>query len=606
MRRAGKEKSSPGIILMTAIFLVLVIFALVVVTVSMVRQNIHFTRYSHLKTQAYFLAKGAVNLALKKMTDDSDSNWDTENTASNPFEISVGNGKLQAWVTQSPVPDVLYVHGRGIVNRISQDYVVVVKKESVMPVIFARRNTPGPDPLYYQEGGGAWNLIEAVPPRIYWNNKFQKIDKFTGTAPTDSNYLYKIAPHIKEMCSDNRGNLYGSWSKIGPDALYRYSKENGWQPVKPPGKIFYNANGELQDKQSVPAQWLRDFATDGENYLFARYGKGGPDTIYRLDIKNLDTENPKWEVLPPAPCRYYQNKEGTPLKEPDGYANNFSSLCADKNGNLYARYNRDGLDTVYRFPEGLKEATKVGNVGQVGTSADWQWLPPIPKTYYRLENDQYVEYTPSDQYAGNISALSTTPDGTLFGRFNKPGIDTLYRLDVGQKTAAELYSTDWQTVKPANFSYYDENLEDPENEDPPDSNDDDPPEDPDDLKEDKDAFNANQNFKETTMDSDGLLYMRSSVPYHPDSIRTFNNKSFIPGETPEYSILRPMLSQRYRFEEYVNNQNQTVKGFHWVTLERKNSDGVLCKRREQVINEIAGGGKTGAAGKSIYVVISNL
>ncbi|MDQ7823494.1 MAG: hypothetical protein RDV48_11915 [Candidatus Eremiobacteraeota bacterium] len=632
MKKRCPLKPSRGLILMTAIFLVLIIFALVVVTVSMVRQNILFTRYSHFKTRAYCLAKGAVNLALKEMVSDTGSSWDTDhlvssslsswpvnNPPSSVYQRDEGADRIQAWITQSTVPGILYIHGRGIVNyaspqRVWQDYVAVVKKDTTMPVVYATRNVAGADPVYYREGGGVWKLVEDVPLRVYWKNNFTKEIKNESAKPTDSNYNYKIAPRIRDLCADNKGNLYGVWPKIGPDALYRYNPSRGWESIKPPSQVYYNSKGEPTCKETKPVQWLGDLATDGEKYLYARWNKGGPDTIYRLDLEKLnDPENPTWENLPPAPNSHYLNRvneNGRPiLKEPDNFACNLSNLCVDKNGNLYARYNREGIDTVYRFPNGFKEVPQGASPPQVGIDKDWQCLPAAPKEYYRYKNDNpdepFVKYTPPDRYAGNIQALSVTPEGTLYGRYNIAGPDTLYCFEAGQKTEEEIYNTEWSTIEPVKFDYYQENWEEIDEDDGDDTEDNEVPEEPEDLDNDRNGLNAHLNFKATSTDSDGLLYLLSSVAYRPDSIRTFNGSSYSaskPGDA--YGILRPMLAKRFKY--LADPANSAQKKFQWCDLEKEDKEGNLSKKRERVIREICGGGKPGEGGRSVYVVISNL
>ena len=604
---------------MTAIFLVLVIFALVVAIVSMVNQNISFTKYSHMKTRAHYLAKGAANLALKAMVEDPDSLWDVKYAKDKPpYEVIDDRDKMQAWTTVSAASsDLLFLHGRGIVNyaspgRIIQDYVVVVKKAPTLPVAYARKNAWGPDAIYRSEGGGQWEHIEEVPPRIYWNNSFVKKDMTNDVDMTKSGSVYKMACNLRSMCADNKGNLYGIWIRSGPDTLYRYNKNDGWTAIKPPMKVMYNNKGEKTEKPANPVPWLTDLTTDGENYLYARFSKGGPDTIYRLDLKDCDPENPTWKVLPPAPCRYYVNAPDAPLKEPDGYASNLQSLCADKSGNLYARYNRYGIDTIYRFPNGGRPSSEVSDT--TWKPDDWQWLPAVPRVYYKLEGGQYVEYDQQyndaqgggPKYAGNLQNLSVTSDGTVYGRFYHNGVDTLYRLPVGSKSPEDITkmtTSDWQTVKPGAVSFYVSNYSDEtEGEDEDDTEED--TQEPDDLT--LEQKKANAHFRETDMDSDNTLYMRFPISYHPDSIMTFADKSFKPSGEQKYNLMKPVTAYRFKFlHDPTYPLDKTKKKFQWVPLERK-VDGKIVKCREVLLNEVAAGGVTSSTGKSVYVVVSNL
>ncbi|MGV8118593.1 MAG: hypothetical protein AB2L14_02405 [Candidatus Xenobiia bacterium LiM19] len=618
MKNTIKQRRSSGVVILTALFLVLIIFALVVVIVSMVSQNISFTKYSHMKTKAYYLAKGGVNLALKAMIEDPDSKWDTNYTQSSPYESIEGKDKIQAWASVSTTSaDVLFLHGRGIINyaspaRIAQDFVVVLKKASTMPVTYARRNTWGPDAIYRSEGGGSWELITDVPPRIFWNNSFDRKDKTGEVDPTKSGNVYKVVNTLRSLCSDNKGNLYGVWVRGGPNTLYRYNQNDGWKAIKPPKHIFYTTKGERKE-QSRPVPNLDELATDGENYLFARYSNPGaalrPDTIYRLDLNSMDTENPTWNVLPPAPKRYYKNVEGAPLVEPDGYAWNLSSLSCDKTGNLYARFNRYGIDTVYRFPDGGLDSKEVSE--KTWEPNDWQYLPAVPRVYYALKDEKYVEVDPvySDgepRYAGNIQNLAVTSDGTLYGRYNCLGADTLYRLEVGQKTADEIKAMkteDWKTVKPTARTYYNDPTEEEVE-----------GEDEDDIEEAieeegdltvKEKMNYTH-IKETAMNSDDALYMLLPVGWHPDSILKYDSKSYKPGVDPEYKILRPIPAYRYRWLRNPDYPKEESKWkYQWTALERK-VKGKLQKVREQAIDELTAGGIISDTGKSIYVVVSNL
>jgi hypothetical protein len=545
-------KISPrGIALPTSMFIVMLLFALITVTVTVVNQNIQFTKYSHLKTRAYFLAKAAVNLAMKNMT--SDSTWESSHTGeAQAYREIVGDREcILAWTEAHPSKaDFIYVCGKGILDPgsphplVQRFEMVVRKKPRISGFVYMRRNLAGPDVLYTLNADGTWAQLPPAP-RKYYNNDFTFVE-VTPSGTSD------YAGTLKYLVGDRAGNCYALWPRDGPDTIYKYSKADGeWKAMKPPRKQYYNGSGTLiEDTEPVPN--ISDLATDGKSTLFARYSRDGIDTLYRC---NLDTEG--WDVLPPAPRRYYTSS-GT-LEAPGGYAGNLVDLASDSKGNLYSRYSRDGIDTIYRYDN---------------SAGAWQWLPAVPRKYYRYVSGQVELFEPPGQLAGAVQCLSASYDGTLYGRYARDGIDTIYRFSPNGSAGGGVLDGRWTTVPPPAKVFYDNlgnlhgTLDDGADNDPvPDAN-----------------------FDRSAMDGSDKLYLRYPKFGYPDTIITL-----VDGSTPGYDCLPPVPAYRYSWNTAVSPGR--------LELVPKLSGGNPVY--EAAADELGGGGIPDPVGGFTYVVTSN-
>jgi hypothetical protein len=529
----------------------MLLYALITVTVTVVNQNIQFTKYSHLKTRAYFLAKAAVNMALKNMT--GDATWESSHAGeSQAYREDVGDKeRILAWVDSHPSKaGFIYVCGKGILDPDSphplvQHFEMVVKKKPrVSGFIYVRRNLAGPDMLYCLNADGTWAQLPPAPKK-YYNSDFSLVE-VTPAGADD------YASKFRFICGDTAGNCYALWPRDGGDSIYKYSKTDGqWSLIKPPTKQYYNGAGVLIE-ETGPVPNIADLATDGKKTLFARYSRDGVDTLYRCD---LETEN--WDVLPRAPKRYYTTAGS--LVAPSGYAGNLVDLASDGSGNLYSRYSRDGVDTIYRYDS---------------TLADWQWLPAVPKKYYRYVSGEVNLFEPEGQVAGCVQCLSATSDGTLYGRYARDGVDTIYRFSPSGSTNGGVLDGQWTTIAPPPKVFYDNlgnlhgTLDAGEENDPvPDAN-----------------------FDRSALDGNDKLYLRYPKTGYPDTIITLVDSS-----TPGYDCLTPIPAYRY-------NWNNTVSPGR-LDLVPKTSGGNPVY--EAVADEIGGGGIPDPAGGYTYVVVSS-
>ncbi|MDQ7821206.1 MAG: hypothetical protein RDV48_00290 [Candidatus Eremiobacteraeota bacterium] len=526
MVKALRQKSRDhGIAIPTALFVVMAIFFLVTATITLVNQNINFTRYTHLKTRAYFLAKGAANRFYKDLAETPSYESAHTGFANAATEQPSPDEQLLAWIEPHPtLSNILYIHGRGVMSpgspqAISQDYELIVNREiNCDSITFAVRSLSGPDIIYYKQGSSDWVALDPFVKKMYDNNF--TYEEATGARSGD------YASNMRFACGDNKGNLYAVWGRSGPDTIYRYNFTTTpptCDAIKPPSLVTYNSLGEKK-VYDRPVDSIDDMITDGKKNLYLRDSRSGVDTIYRLDLNSIES-NPadaSWSVLPPALIKYYDYYGA--LHWGTTYAGNLTDIAASESGGLYARYARDGIDTLYRYKE-----------YQVGaeTKGQWEVLDKVPYKYYRYESGKLNLYEPPRTYVGNVSCLSCSADGTLYGRYAREGVDTIYRFsgtrDPGYGNWRKVVKGTWDTIEPPTQDFYASLTLPPGEFDDGIDTDPDPP--------------PRNNVGRTAIDGEGKLSMKFYGDGGPDAvIRLLDDQKFT------YEKFNPIPVTRFKWE----------------------------------------------------------
>lgn len=539
---------SRGVAIPTALFMVLVLFALVTATVVQVRQDLVFTSYGHVKTQAIFLSRAALNLGYQQVAANAsfvEDHLGKERAFREGQEIAI-------WFVRHPeFPDVYYLFGQGTAGRLSFESVATLKKkEEATGVVYARRALAGTDVYYYRTPGATdWSVLPAAPRSFY---KPGTKGAFTVETKPGS------APSLSAPVGDLNGGLYAVWRRDGIDSIFRFDKAtNKWNLVPPAPQRHHKRDGTLVESPGKLAANFQDLATDGKDILYARTGRDGVDTIHRYD-----TAANQWTALPAAPAKVYQKVPGKPgqfkLVDLKRAAGNLVDLGSDGDGNLVARLPRDGIDTVYRYDA---EARR------------WDVLPEIPKVVYRKDpaTGEIASTPVTDQAAGNLSQISVDKDGTVYGRFNRDGVDTIYRFDgTGRPGPDGRIEGAWAVLDPPSKTIFD-NLA--RKTGPLDTEGVDPEEETAGKDEDGKASGVLANPSRTAVDAEGRLYLRYTLSGRPDSL--------VVVEDGKYEILPPIPKYRY-----VNGQLALAGGF------------------EPVVNDLAGGSLGGKGGVS-YAPVSS-
>jgi hypothetical protein len=227
-------------------------------------------------------------------------------------------------------------------------------------------------------------------------------------------------------------------------------------------KRKYRDDGTLRPVDGFAGS-AEDITADRKGNVYVRFPVDDhPDTIYMFDVASSS-----WKYLPPAPRKYYVtdsfNFGGEQFRflslEDAGYrkfASNLVNLSADPDGILYARYSRDGLDTIFKFTPGPKPAawSRAGDYRNPWASdptiVGGTWLPlqPPPRIYYDRDGVKHVETISTRRVidpftglprmiytvgavAGDLRRTSVDKRGGYLAQWpidNKP--DTLFRFDI--------------------------------------------------------------------------------------------------------------------------------------------------------------------------------
>lgn len=426
--------------IVTALFVVMVLYAMVTITVGQAQMNQHLTREAHLKVQAHFLANAALQLFLKQLNETP--GWEAAHVGeAQADEPAFETGQVKVWI--DPIDtERLRVKARADVGGVVVTSTSVVKKRHpVDEMTFARKEiNNNPDGIYRRVGkNGLWENLPP-PPATYWTG-----DPSSGYTPETATYgggEPKYVDKLLEVEGDADGNLYGIWRRGPADEIVRFvqgeydptlppaDQARAWHTLPPVPNIVYNSSGVGYDRGNRPDNL--ELLAVGENALFVVNQRDGIDTIFRMDLAALndaDPTNDTWTTLPPMPKRIYKD-DGT-LKPVDGFAGSAKDITADRYGNVYVRFPVDDHpDTIFKYD---------------AAGGAWKYLPPAPKKYYVTDSfsilgDEYrflvLEDAGARKFASNLINLSADPDGILYARFKRDGLDTIFKFTPGAKPAA--------------------------------------------------------------------------------------------------------------------------------------------------------------------------
>lgn len=546
-----RRDGSSGMVVPVALFVVLMLFSLVTAMHLLVRHNFQTTRWGHAKTQARFLAKAAVNRMLDKLNANAGGSFENEHKSEQTAVIEQApGGTLREWVTDTNQANVILVMGRGTVDGgISETSgQTVLKKPLTNGTVFVRPwgATVGAgractlfsiseDRL---KSGNAtqddWTMVPAVPNEL--TDAAGKPYDNRRTEGEKADY----ANQVGSITADYQGNLFAVRRRAGAlnDHVLKYSTESQkWTPLPDVPPVYYTGKGEkVDDKVNIHPR-LSDLASDGENRLFARWSRAGIDTVYALDMKDGGAQ---WQVLPPVP-RYSVDSNGNPQERSRvDFVGNLRDYTADPSGTLYARWPREGVDTVYACTPSSD-----------GKYTEWSALPPAPRAYYQRRRNpesgemevQLIEKDPKVAY--NLTGLSVDRNGLVSAIFNRAGIDTVYQYDPSKKAWNVLPCVPRDFVKNAEDAV---------------------------VVEDEDA--GSTNLKQMATDSNNNVYA-TWRRYGVDTIFRYDS------EARKYSML-PTIPRKYWKNKKADNGDPVVEDLS----NRHDNSGVM-----QNVMEIAGGGK---------------
>ncbi|MBI3927601.1 MAG: hypothetical protein HY319_18825 [Armatimonadetes bacterium] len=441
------RRSQIGLALATALFMVLVLHALVAAVVAGLHHDLGALRHADRRTQATFLARAGVNYALDRLASPEGLAWEAAHRVEDPDfpmdrippqadRLQLGDGEVRAWVQATERAGVYLIRGASQAGASSEfASLTSVRREATTGSVYALELTaPGkPDSLYEMQGSdGEWTMLPPPMAMLWEEDRTPVLRQENGNAV--------FAALLRLPAGDSQGNVYvAAWptrdGENGGDAIYRYdrgSREWWLLPNLPEGMI------------------VSGLACGGEK-LFASTRLGG---IFRLDDPGTAAWKPEpdgswqpgagqWREIGSPPMAGF-DLEGNLRVLPDRRAM-VNGLTADGAGNLYARAPVLGLvDSIHRYDS---------------ATAEWSILSPPPPYGYTSAAGGYT-VGEVDARVNVLSAPHADPQGNLYiawGIKNRQRPDSLFKfVPSGLTDEHGVALGQWKLLPPALMRTYDD------------------------------------------------------------------------------------------------------------------------------------------------------
>jgi len=519
-------KTRRGVAIPTALFIVLLLFGLVTAIQLLTTENLRVTRYGHAKTRAAYKARSTADKVLFALRYEGPAN---ANPVKNDFQKADGTSlpvadllatlktcgpdapikvKLdesgseesfgRAYLRSTPdtdTPGLQLLMATGRDNEQSQQMVVAIEERPKLEGLLFARIGEGPDDqastyYWYSEATNRWSKTRPVPHLYYQKTPSGGVELKSGevASPTQSR---KFARTAHFPTADDQGHLFLSLRRTGGkqiDTVMRFDvATDEWKPLHCVPRHCYKQDDAENASLITPAAppRLKEMASNGSDVLYVRNPREDrPDTIFACNPQGPNPEANDWTTLP-AVRKYVYDRLGRGTIR-NGFVQNLTDLGADKAGNLYARWPREDIDTIYRYDR---------------AAGAWGTLPLPPRRrwvvrrvdgrrQYVLENVTTASGAPL--VAQNMRYLQVSrKTGKLYAIFNREGIDTLYegtvtRNDAVPVTSPLAFDVAWKVLPPAPRQFY---------------------------RQDGDTLNENDPLlvpamRQSTLDGDGTLYFR--------------------------------------------------------------------------------------------------
>lgn len=438
-----------GLALVTAVFLALVIFSLVTVTIARIRHDLRFTGTGCRKAQAAAVSRAALGMGLRCLA--SQQGFVSRHLVTSERQIAdkawtsrEGETSMMVWFMASPAAsEVYYMFARGTAGGVVHDALATIRIHRAQPgVSYVLAGDEGNATRIYshEAGSDGWTLLEK-PRRVYYDK--------------EGNLVHGDETIHNPMCptADGNGGLFAVWRENGLDTLVHFDRHmKDWLPVRPPPGRVYDPDGTLrEDLVSRRSTHLDELASDGGSRLYARSAREGIDTLHRLDLVTRNSEptgwpHGAWTVLPPAPeVRHELGSDGQFVTRElrNRFATNLQDLTSDKSGNLFATCRRKGVDTVYRWDAGAEK---------------WDALPPPPRIL--LDRDASGAVVPVVVRPGedlDMTSLTADPDGNVYARVRTGSTAALVKWSGARaRTGMKEYTGSWSVLSPPDSRFFEQ------------------------------------------------------------------------------------------------------------------------------------------------------
>ncbi len=589
-------KNRRGVAIPTALFIVLLLFGLVTAIQLLTTENLRVTRYGHAKTRASYRARSTADKILfalryegppanNPVKDDFLKADDTPLPVSqllatlktcgpdNQIKVKLDDSFGRAYLRTSPDPEtpgLLLLTATGRDNEQSQQTVVAIEERpKIEGLLFARigEGLAAQASTYYWYGPSTntWTKTRPVP-HTYYQKKAGPSDEVELKSGEAVSGNRKFARDVRYPAADDEGHLFAVMRRTGSkqiDTVVRYDvATDEWKLLHCVPRHCYKQDDAETASLITPAAppRLKEMASNGSDVLYVRNIRADrPDTIFAVDPRGANPQVNDWTTLPAARKFVYDRLGKRELK--NGFVQNLTDMGADKAGNLYARWPRESIDTIYRYDR---------------ASGTWGTVAPPPRRRWVLRRidgrRQYelVNVTRGDGTelaAQNMRYLQVSrKTGKLYAIFNREGIDTIYEgtitRNVGQPIASpDAFKVAWNVLSPAPRQFYRQNGEELEENDPL----------------------LVPNVRQSTLDSDGNLYLRWSRE-GVDSLFGYDTEN--QRVTTLIDPLQPVLPAEIRLlapppNDYFNRHNDPP------------APALVSRPRDNALNivDLAGGGR---------------
>lgn len=179
------------------------------------------------------------------------------------------------------------------------------------------------------------------------------------------------SPNLRFLSMEPGGTLYAVQAvDDDPDTMFRYDfNTDTWSVLPPPPRVLFKKDGTVVvQPNKYPHNFKGGMAAGPDGEVYVCYD---PDdyasTIYKFSPSGPPVNGVvpgQWTWLPPPPKRV-NGANGVVVQS--GFCSNLRFLKVDKDGNLYARWARDGRDEVFAYS---------------ARSGYWELLKSLPLEYY--------------------------------------------------------------------------------------------------------------------------------------------------------------------------------------------------------------------------------
>jgi hypothetical protein len=415
-KRTQRAHSRPrGTIILTALFLVIVMFGLVSATVIKVRFVQGMTKDQVDKAQAVYLAKAGLNLGLARL-----NNGESIPTGV-PKSFPLGDDSVEIVQEPQAGTDLVYLVATAKTPKHTHTARLVVRVEEgdFEGAVFARGSRTGSifvpddktDSLYIKEGSGStWSSLEP-PPRVRY-----AVDPLDPSKYTETTDPAKYPENLQNLEATENGQLFATYKRDGGelDTVYKYDlSTKTWGHLLPTPTYNFDAAGNPTSQRTDYSEDLESMASNGDSDLYVK-GKSSAkdhDVIYHYSIKD-----DKWEEPLPRPQNFTLDAKGN-VTGTSGFVKDLKHLSVDGDGNVYAVQDR---------------TTFAGTKGTILKFDGTAWKPVPPPDKVVFSGDSFTPIKVAG-YADHINQIAVNQSGEIFARGVNPSSspDTLYHFTNG-------------------------------------------------------------------------------------------------------------------------------------------------------------------------------